>query len=378
MPDKKHRKYFFYTVLVLISIAAIVGITTVAQSWNQPLSAAHNLPTYLPTKTRKFSTLVTDILDVSITHTPIPPTYPLQGIKIANTPTPLPSNQPTPAPLCGGPAIMTILAIGIDTLADNYIYGLADAIRIVRVDFVTPKVTVLSLPRDLWVEIPEISDHYGITHGKLNQAYLYGTEGMGYYDGPGEGPGLLAITLAHNFDLFVDHYSTVNMITMARIIDAIGGIDIYLEESVDDHLTDDKVDFTAGHHHLTGEQTIFLSRIRQQDSDINRIDRQTQVIYAIQERIISPSILPKIPQLITSFHDSIITDLSPSDLVAITCLVPHITSEKLIFTNLPEHLLLENRQYDPHRKTNVWVFNADFDVLRILLGYFVSGDWPSN
>ena len=55
---------------------------------------------------------------------------------------------------------------------EDYLYGLADEIRVVRVDFVTPKVTVLALPRDLWVEIPEIEDAYGITHGKLNQAYF--------------------------------------------------------------------------------------------------------------------------------------------------------------------------------------------------------------
>jgi anionic cell wall polymer biosynthesis LytR-Cps2A-Psr (LCP) family protein len=67
---------------------------------------------------------------------------------------------------------MTILAVGADNRADNYIYGLADVIRLVDIDFVTPRVTVFSLPRDLWVEIPDISDHYGITHGKLNQAYF--------------------------------------------------------------------------------------------------------------------------------------------------------------------------------------------------------------
>jgi anionic cell wall polymer biosynthesis LytR-Cps2A-Psr (LCP) family protein len=78
---------------------------------------------------------------------------------------------------------MTVLALGIDGSFD-YRYGISDVIRVVRVDFVTPKVTVLSLPRDLWVEIPEIENSYNITHGKLNQAYFYGTPGMGY-KGPG-------------------------------------------------------------------------------------------------------------------------------------------------------------------------------------------------
>jgi anionic cell wall polymer biosynthesis LytR-Cps2A-Psr (LCP) family protein len=84
--------------------------------------------------------------------------------------------------------VMNILAIGSDARGNHYLYGLADIIRLVRVDFVNARVTVLEVPRDLWVEIPEISDHYGITQGKLNQAYLYGNKGLAYYDGPGEGP----------------------------------------------------------------------------------------------------------------------------------------------------------------------------------------------
>jgi anionic cell wall polymer biosynthesis LytR-Cps2A-Psr (LCP) family protein len=47
---------------------------------------------------------------------------------------------------------MTVLAIGSDTRANDYLYGLSDVMRIVRVDFVTPRITVLDMPRDLWVE----------------------------------------------------------------------------------------------------------------------------------------------------------------------------------------------------------------------------------
>ena len=98
-------------------------------------------------------------------------------------------------PKCGGPLIMTLLAIGSDSRGTGYLYGLADVIRYVRVDFATPRITVLEFPRDIWVEIPELDPKHGIDHGKLNQAYLYGNRGMGYYHGPGEGPGLLARTL---------------------------------------------------------------------------------------------------------------------------------------------------------------------------------------
>jgi hypothetical protein len=77
--------------------------------------------------------------------------------------------------ICGGLSPMYILVVGSDSRGDNYLYGLADVIRLVRVDFVNAKVTVLEFPRDLWVQIPDIADNLnGQDHEKLNQAYLYG------------------------------------------------------------------------------------------------------------------------------------------------------------------------------------------------------------
>jgi LCP family protein required for cell wall assembly len=165
-------------------------------------------------------------------------------------------------------------------------------IRIVRVDFVTPKITVLAMPRDLWVEIPDISHFYNITHGKLNQAYLYGGPGMGYYDGPGGGPGLLARTLDLNFGLRVDHYGAVNMFTFVKIVDAVGGLDIYLPTDVDGTPIDDKTEdmgyFTAGQHHFTGSEALRFARIRKRYNDFTRMDNQNMVLCALKDKVGQP------------------------------------------------------------------------------------------
>ena len=105
------------------------------------------------------------------------------------------------------------------------------------------------MPRDLYVEIPGIAAHGGITHGKLNQAYLYGNPAFGYYDGPGQGPGLLSLTMTENFGTQADHYVAVNIQAFARIIDQLGGLDINLPYTIDgrvSHSQDPDHYFAAG------------------------------------------------------------------------------------------------------------------------------------
>ncbi|NOH02424.1 MAG: hypothetical protein HND47_10965 [Chloroflexi bacterium] len=155
---------------------------------------------------------------------------------------------------------MNVLVIGADTRGDNYTYGLADAIRLVRVDFATPRVTVLEFPRDLWVEIPHIADNLDEQdHEKLNQAFLYGQPGFKYWDDPSEGSGLLALTLNKNFGAQIDHYITVNMRTFVNIVNAVGGIDV----NIPDKDTARTTDLPIGNHHLDGGEALKLVRNRE-------------------------------------------------------------------------------------------------------------------
>lgn len=203
----------------------------------------------------------------------LPPKIPVEPSVATATPQPIPSRFPEDlslsidlqAKLCGGSDPRVFLVVGSDSRDDSYLYGLADFIRLVRVDFQEPHITILSLPRDLWVEIPEIEDHYDITHGKLNQAYLYGGPGMGYYDGPEEGPGLFARTIETNFDLEVDGYLAINMVTFVKVVDALGGIDLTLPEAIDGRpggsQGNEEQFFQAGEHHLAGIEALRLARI---------------------------------------------------------------------------------------------------------------------
>lgn len=276
-----------------------------------------------------------------------------------------------------------MVALGIGADSDfEYTYGLADVIRIARVDFVNARVSVLAIPRDLWVEIPDISQHYGITHGKLNQAYFYGSPGMGYYDGPGEGPGLLARTLDLNFGLRVDHYGAVNMKTFEKIVDAVGGIDIYLPTDVDGRPIDDQTEdmgyFFAGQQHFTGDEALRFSRIRKKYNDFTRMDNQNMVLCSLKDKLLSPAVLPKTPQIIGAFQGAIQTDLSLEKITQLACLLPYITRENLVFASLPQEMLTPTRIYSEALKTETFVLDVDNAELRDVIQRFLEGTWPTE
>ena len=377
MTKKKLAGLAAGAVLILLVGLGIIYTPRIKQRWSAPLGPGLELPTYTPTSLQQPAR--------QATASPAP-TEPGEG-STGELPTFTPSPQqsltsvPTPEPLCGGPPLMTILAIGADSGID-YNYGLADVIRIVRVDFVTPKITALSMPRDLWVEIPEITNPYGITHGKLNQAYFYGGPGMGYYDGPGAGPGLLARTLDLNFGLRVEHYGAVNMQTFVKIVDAVGGIDLYLPTDVDGRPIDDKTEdmgyFYAGQQHFTGDEALRFARIRKKYNDFTRMDHQNMVICALKEKITTPAVLPKIPQIIAAFQGAVLTDLSLEQIGQLACLAPRLKRENILFTSLPEEILTPGRVYSPQQKNETFVMQADYEVIRDYARRFMAGTWPSE
>ena len=385
--QRSRRKFIFILggIILALIVLGLVTYPQLKQRWKAPLGPGLALPTLKATSLQPVSTDIppTQIIQANnpSTQAALPNTQPSPGPKTAIPPTAALAPTATTQPLCGGPPLMTVLALGIDGSYD-YRYGLSDVIRIVRVDFVTPKVTVLSLPRDLWVEIPEIENSYNITHGKLNQAYFYGTPGMGYYKGPGAGAGLLARTLDKNFGLRVDHYGAVNMQTFVRIVDAVGGIDIYLPTDVDGTPVDDKTEdmgyFYAGHHHFTGDMALRFSRIRKRYTELARIDNQNMVICALKEKITSPAVLPKIPQIIAAFQDSVLTDLSLEQLSQLACLLPKLKRENLLLTGLPEEILSQGRIYSPQQKAETFIWEADFNVIRDYISQFMAGTWPSE
>jgi len=352
--NKSTNKILKRIILGLAGLTVLIGLSYVLLSWNKPLSD----PLILPTVSQE-PTLETETPQATVKATEVPTTTP----------------SPTIEPVCNGPLSLNLLVSGV--ASNNYLYGLADAVRIVRVDFQNPGVSIIALPRDLWIEIPGLEDR-GITVGKLNQAYFYGTEGMGYYDGSGFGSGLLAETILNNYGFRSDHYLAVNLNSFRDIIDTLGGIDVYLAENVYKKSYGLPVLFLrAGSHHLNGKQAEDLARQRITIGDFGRINNQTVVLKAVAAKMLSPAGISALPALINQLKSNVKTDLSPEQITQLICLAGMIDyREDIEFLTLPTEFLVEQRVYDPTRDINTAALIGDKEQISSFMTDFQNGILP--
>ncbi|HOT25565.1 MAG: LCP family protein [Chloroflexi bacterium] len=371
------KKKLLIVLLVLAAALLIGGGLFLGNRWNKPISEAISLPS----RTASLPA-ATETSPSAGTETPAP-------TQTDEPAAPLPSTTFTataPRPQCGGPEVMYILAAGIDTDDPNYTYGLSDVIRVIRVDFVTPRVTVLTIPRDLKVDLVDIIESKAaeLPNAKLNQAYFYGSPGMNYFTGTGGGMGLLARVLAHNYDLYVDNYAAVNMVAFEEIIDAMGGVDVYLNEPLDGRpLGKDDVDpykqgqgyFPKGWNHLTGFDALSFVRIRDRYGEVARTDHQTLLICGIQEKLRSPEIITSLPKMVLSVLNDIQTDLTIAQIRQLICLLPKLSRENIQFVRFPDEWMVQGRA-DIARLGNTFVWDIPVEKIVEFINAFENDTIP--
>lgn len=374
------KKKTLIIILGVIAVALVAAGIVFATNWNKPLGEALALSTRTSESTKA---------------PPKPtsaPTAAPSGSTPTNTPTKtlftIPTLTATPAPVCGETRLLYFLVAGVGDMDETYSYGVTDVIRVVRVDFVTPKVSILTLPRDLLVELPNTFDSNGneLTQGKLNQAYFFGSPNMNYYKGPGNGPGALAETIANNFDLYVDHYGIVNMQVFIDMIDAMGGVDIWLPQFVDGRPQDEEsfdLDksqgyFEQGWNHMSGKDALSFVRIRARIGEKARTDNQTLLICALKDQLSQPSIIGTIPKMVGSLIENTQTDLTPAQISDLACLLPKLTSENLQFVSMsiwneknnPDGMLIPAYENIANMNGESYVYTYDSDAVKAFIDKF--------
>jgi polyisoprenyl-teichoic acid--peptidoglycan teichoic acid transferase len=262
---------------------------------------------------------------------------------------------------------MTILVVGTDSRSRGYLYGLGDTIMVFRIDFQERDVRVIGFPRDLWVKIPDVEEDNGRTHGKINQAYFFGSAGMGYYSGEGDGAGLLQATFQENWGFEIDHYIVINMTILREVIDALGGVKFYSPAPVYSFHQPNQPKYLAGGYYFMGKEALLYARYRDPKNVLDRVDRQKILIKALCESVFELETIPKIPELIGLFRGNVLTDLSLAELSRLLYLSGQIPLEEVIFTRVPKT--------DLNWSGTVWLEKEPGRIQEIL-DLFQAGEWP--
>jgi polyisoprenyl-teichoic acid--peptidoglycan teichoic acid transferase len=219
---------------------------------------------------------------------------------------------------------VTVLLMGLDSVTEGP--PRSDSMILVSIDPTARSAGFLSIPRDLWVDIP------GFEYGKINTAYFLGEA----HRLPGGGPALSMQTVEKFLGLPVDFYIQINYASFENLIDEIGGIEVYVPEplNIDPLGPNNSVDLEIGLHTLNGPLALAYARARNTaGSDYDRAERQQQVIMAVRDRILTLEMLPKLieksPLLYRQLASGLQTNLTLDQVISLAWIAQQIPSENI-------------------------------------------------
>ena len=196
---------------------------------------------------------------------------------------------PTP-PSWDGAQRVTVLLMGLDyrDWAAGEGPPRTDTMILFTIDPINRTAGMISIPRDLWVNIP------GYNYGRINTAYMLGEANKI----PGGGPALAMETVEELLGVPIDYYAQIDFGAFIKFIDEIGGVKINIPEQIRvDPITPGRKNNTKlikpGLQLLNGDLALAYARARKTEGgDFDRAQRQQQVIFAIRDRVLNPSTLP--------------------------------------------------------------------------------------
>ncbi|MGB8984734.1 MAG: LCP family protein [Anaerolineales bacterium] len=190
------------------------------------------------------------------------------------------------------------------------------------------QVSLISIPRDLWVSIPSWENQ------RINTAYQHGVS-VGY---PGGGPGLLKDTILYNLGIRIDHTAMVEFDGFRQIVDTLGGVDVPVSCAYTDwRLIDPSFDpqnennwalstTGPGLVHMDGDLALWYARSRQKSSDFDRGRRQQEVLRSLFTQALQTGTLTRIPELYNNLRSTVETDLGLGDLLQLAVYAPKMTN----------------------------------------------------
>jgi polyisoprenyl-teichoic acid--peptidoglycan teichoic acid transferase len=201
-----------------------------------------------------------------------------------------------------------------------------DTLMVAAIDSAKGRVGLLSIPRDLYVEIP------GMGADRINTVDEY-DQGMHYRGGS---PALLSAVLSQTLGIPTQHYVRIRMPGLAQLIDDVGGIDITLDAPLHENETDPELlklnpyfTMDAGLQHMNGRTVLRYVRGRYVNGDFDRSRRQQQVIVALGQRLRGLNGLSYLPVMWQHLQTLVQTDLQPGDLFALASLAARLGPDQV-------------------------------------------------
>ena len=188
-----------------------------------------------------------------------------------------------------------VLVLGLDDSVnmDNVAEKRADAILLISMENATGKVRILNIPRDTWVTMAQ-------DKGETRLAHVYAVGGAP----------LMVRTINQMFDISIHQYVVIDLATFGKIVDALGGIDIYIERNMDydDPEAGLSIHMRQGYRHLDGVGAEHYLRYRSDDlGDLGRTQRQQKFVKAFYVKLLRVDTLPKVPAIADILKQNVTT-----------------------------------------------------------------------
>jgi LCP family protein required for cell wall assembly len=240
-----------------------------------------------------------------------------------------PPYAPAPATVLTDNQTVTFLLLGSDSRGGTSFR--TDTIVVAAIRPAAGQVSLISVPRDLWVYIPTVG------MDRINTAYEYGS----LYNYPGSGPGLLKDTVLYNLGIRIDHLALIDFDGFRRVVNTLEGVDVPVFCPYTDwHLIDPGYDpqnennwalYTVGPGivHMDGDLALWYARSRKKSSDFDRGRRSQEVLRSLYARGLQTDAISKIPALYDDLSSTVNTDLGLPDILKISPLALHLTNANI-------------------------------------------------
>ena len=183
-----------------------------------------------------------------------------------------------------------ILLLGIDRSPEGTALGRSDTNILITFLPLKPYVGMLSIPRDLWVNIPDIGQN------RINAAHFFAENNQ-----PGSGPLAALETVRQNFGIDVSFYVRIRFDGIMDVINALGGLDIELEDQM--------AGYPPGNYHLDGEKALAFVRDRQGTDDFFRMQQGQFFLKELWDQLTQPRGLIHFPSVVKALTSTLDTNL---------------------------------------------------------------------